>query len=411
MNLANHTAPVAGPPDETPYARTTAAGGYVDFPLLVQNTAPAAASPGNPAGSPDVYTLSSSVLPAGWRVVFYADPDRDGVVDSGELLPVLRTPEIAPAGRAYVVARVFVPAGTSGDADANPANGRQDYTLTFRAASTNLPAVFDDQVDFVRVGYDDRFELRPDRQGTIEPGGTVQYLHTVRNLGERANRFYLTFTPGRSDWTYTLINADGSALLPTAIDPADGLEKAYVDLTGAAGATPKVDFQLRLFAPARTPLGQTETTFLQVSANDPDAPATPLPVEDLHGVVDVTRVVRGDLVLTKTVDPAENIPVSPGDVLTYTTRFFNRGTGSVTEVRILDAIPARTTYRRGSGTLDPPPGYAGGHVFEVSRNGGVSWTTDTGAGPDATVTNVRMRLLAPLLPGLTGAYTFEVLVK
>ncbi|MCU0791447.1 MAG: DUF11 domain-containing protein, partial [Opitutaceae bacterium] len=312
MNLANHTAPVAGPPDETPYARTTAAGGYVDFPLLVQNTAPAAASPGNPAGSPDVYTLSSSVLPAGWRVVFYADPDRDGVVDSGELLPVLRTPEIAPAGRAYVVARVFVPAGTSGDADANPANGRQDYTLTFRAASTNLPAVFDDQVDFVRVGYDDRFELRPDRQGTIEPGGTVQYLHTVRNLGERANRFYLTFTPGRSDWTYTLINADGSALLPTAIDPADGLEKAYVDLTGAAGATPKVDFQLRLFAPARTPLGQTETTFLQVSANDPDAPATPLPVEDLHGVVDVTRVVRGDLVLTKTVDPAENIPVSPG---------------------------------------------------------------------------------------------------
>lgn len=403
MNLANHTVPVAGPADEVAYQQTTAAGDVVDFPLIVENKA-------NSSGSPDTYTLTVPTLPSGWTVIFYRDINKDGVVDAAELQPVLRTDETAAGGDSYVIARVFVPEETLGDSVPGTPLVHDAYDLTFRATSTNNPTVFDEQDDTVLVDYQNLFELRPDRQGSAEPGSVVQYVHTLRNLGERNNRFFIDVTGGHSNWVYRLLLDDASGLLPEAVDPSDSVTRPYIDLTAKGGATPEADFILSIFVPISTPVNQVDSTFLLASANDPASPATRFDALPLHDVVDITRVLRGDLVLTKSVDVPESTSVDPGDTLTYTTEFFNKGSGVLTEVNIVDAIPANTSYDLSSGSV-VTPGYSGGTVFEVSRNGGISWVTDSGAGADATVTNVRVRLLAGYLPGLTGEYEFSITVK
>ena len=272
------------------------------------------------------------------------------------------------------------------------------------------PSVFDEQADSVLVAYRNLFELRPDRQGSADPGSVVHYIHTLRNLGERDNRFFINVTGGHSDWIYRTLLEDASGPLPTAVDPADSLTKPYIDLTAAGGATPQATFILSIFVPVSNPVNQVDTTFILATANDPDSPTTRFDALPQHDVVDITRVIRGDLVLTKTVDPIESVAVQPGDTLVYTTVFFNRGSGLLTDVVIVDAIPANTVYVLGSGSA-VTTGYSGGSVFEVSRNGGISWVVDSGAGVDATVTNVRLRLLSSYLPGLTGSYEFSVNVK
>lgn len=402
MNLANHTAPTAGPADEVSYEQTSSAGNVVDFPLIVENKAAS-------SGSPDTYALTVPTLPSGWTVVYYRDIDEDGVLDAEELQPVLRTDETPAGGNSYVIARVFVPEDALGDPAPGTA-GHQDYDLTFRATSTNNPAVFDEQADTVLLDYRNLFELRPDRQGSAEPGSVVQYVHTLRNLGERDNRFFIEVTGGHSDWIYRLLLDDATGPLPEAVDPSDSVTRPYIDLTAKGGATPQEDFILNIFVPISTPVNQVDSTFLLATANDPDSPFTRFDALPQHDVVDITRVLRGDLVLTKSVNPPESVSVSPGDTLVYTTEFFNRGSGLLTEVNIVDAIPANTSYVLNSGSTTTP-GYSGGTVFEVSRNGGISWVTDSGSGSDATVTNVRVRLLSGYLPGLTGSYEFSITVK
>lgn len=402
MNLANHTAPVAGPADEVAYQQTAAAGEVVDFPLIVENEAAS-------SGSPDTYALTTPVLPSGWTVVFYRDINKDGVVDAAELQPVLRTDETPAGGNSYVIARVFVPEDALGDPDPGTA-GHQAYDLTFRATSTNNPAISDDQEDTVLVDYRDLFELRPDRQGSAEPGSVVQYVHTLRNQGERDNRFYIDVTGGHDDWVYRLLLEDATGPLPEAVDPFDSVTRPYIDLTAKGGATPQAEFILNIFVPISTPVNQVDSTFLLAAANDPDSPTTRLAALPQHDVVDITRVLRGDLVLTKTVNVPESVSVAPGDTLIYTTEFFNRGSGVLTEVNIVDAIPENTAYVLSSGSTTTP-GYSGGTVFEVSRNGGISWVTDSGSGSDATVSNVRVRLLSAYLPGLTGEYEFSITIK
>ncbi|GAB5559199.1 MAG: hypothetical protein SynsKO_08460 [Synoicihabitans sp.] len=402
MNIANHTAPVAGPADEVAYQQNAAAGEVVDFPLIVENQAAS-------NGSPDTYALTVPTMPSGWTVVFYRDINEDGVVDAAEIQPVLRTDETPAGGATYVIARVFVPEDALGDPDPGTA-GQQPYDLTFRATSTNNPSVFDEQDDTVLLSYQDLFELRPDRQGSAEPGSVVQYVHTLRNRGERDNRFFIEVTGGHSDWVYRLLLKDATGPLPEAVDPFDSVTKPYIDLTAKDGATPDEEFILSIFVPISTPVNKVDSTFLLATANDPNSPSTRLDALPQHDVVDITRVLRGDLVLTKSVNPPESVSVSPGDTLVYTTEFFNRGSGVLTEVNIVDAIPANTSYVLSSGSTNTP-GYSGGTVFEVSRNGGISWVNDSGAGSDPTVTNVRVRLLSAYLPGLTGTYEFSITIK
>lgn len=396
MNLDNHILPL-GTADPAVITLNGASGSFLEFPLIVENNAPA-------DGEFDSYNMTTPVLPAGWTVVYYLDTDENRVLDDGELLPVLQTREVAPGDAAFLIARIFIPEDALADSDNN--GTQDDYLLTFRATSTNNPAVFDEQIDQVRVAFNNRFELTPDRQGVIAAGSATVYAHNLMNYGERSNRFFLTIAEGSPEWTYVLLESDGSAQLPRALDPSDSIEKYYIDLDEFEGGVDSKDFVIQLFATSNTPVGSIDVSTIVAAANDPLAPTSPFPGLPLHSAVDLTRLVAGDLTLTKSANPAAGTKVNPGDTIIYTTDFLNKSSGELTNVIIHDQISPHTTYLIGSGTATINGFLGGDFTFEVSRDGGISYGADAGAG--STVTNVRLRLNKGFPAGEKGSYSFSV---
>ena len=403
MSLANFI-----PPDsENSNALTKIGdpGKYVDFPLVVQNCAPA-------NGEVDVYTLSTPVLPTGWSVTYYRDLNKNGVLEANELLPVLRSGAVAPQEKDYLIARVGISPYARADADKD--NIQDEYPLLFRATSSNRPDLYKEQDDIVKVNWQNRFELQPNRQGTIEPNGVTIYEHTVTNYGERENRFYLTLTPGNANWTYFLLQKDSGEELLKDTDPVDGESKYYVDLGKAGETDDKATFRLRIYAPGGTPQGTLDLTSILVTANDPGE-TTPTRFQEtpLHIATDITFVVAGDLVLTKNSNPIPGASVSPGDQIIYTTTFFNKSADALAQLTIQDQISPHTAYVLQSAKVDPLPDGLTAVTFEVSRNGGISWTADnTGLGNiDRTVTNVRAVFTGALGGGAKGNFEFKVKVR
>lgn len=407
MSLANYIPPSGE--DSNALTKIGDPGKYVEFPLVVQNLAPA----GLNGGEVDVYTLSTPVLPTGWSVTYYRDLNQDGVLDPNELLPVLRSGAVAPQGKDYLIARVWISPDARADVT-EPYGVQDEYPLRFRATSSNLPDLYKEQDDIVKVNWQNRFELQPNRQGTIEPNGVTIYEHTVTNYGERANRFYLTLTTGHANWTYFLLQKDNGAELPQAVDPVDGVSKHYVDLGKAGETNDKATFLLRIYAPGGTPQGTMDLTSILVTANDPgETTPTRFPGTPLHIATDVTFVVAGDLVLIKSADPAPGAPVRPGDSIEYTTTFFNKSADALAQLTIQDQISPHTAYvltsaNKGS---DPLPANLTGVTFEVSRNGGISWTADAGSGTDTSVTNIRAIFTGSLGGGAEGKFIFTVKVR
>jgi len=358
----------------------------------------------------DTYTLSTPGLPTGWKVTYYRDLNGDGVLQANELLPVLRSAAVPPQERDYLIARINIPSDAIADADKD---GVQDvHTLVFRATSTNRDSVYSEQNDTVVINWQDRFELQPNRQGTIEPGGVTIYEHTVSNFSERGHRFYLTVAGGNDNWNYLLLENDSGDYLPRVTDPSDGVEKYYLDLGQAGDADDAKIFRLRIYAPAGIPQGGIDLTSITVTANIPGA-NVPFPISALHIVTDVTRVVAGDLMLTKSAVPAPGAAVQPGQNITYTTTFFNKSADALGELTIQDQISPSTAYILQSGQA-PTPLAAGltAVTFEVSRDGGINWTPDNaGTSADRSVTNIRAVFTGALAGGAEGKVSFQVQVK
>jgi uncharacterized repeat protein (TIGR01451 family) len=396
MDLANHIAPV-GTPSEAAIQADGEKAQYVDFPLMVRNTA------GTGSGADDTYALGTSSLPEGWLVVFYLDANNNRELDDSELQPVSNTRPVAAGGYEPIIARVFIPAQAAADGDPGDADAGDEpdpYSITFKATS-KANGASDEITNRILLAYTDLFELRPDRNGVIAPGGTVLYPHTLRNLGERGNRFYLTITPGQTGWTHLLLDGtDSPQRLPT--EDVGGTETYYIDLSAAGEGNDEATFQLRVYAPANTAANSVDLTSIVAEARD-------FGIAQLETVVDVTRVADGDLVLTKSVTPTG--AVAPGDTLTYTTTFFNRGTAALSDVVIFDQNPDHTVFKVDSASVSVPGGTG---TVSYSSNGGVSWGA-TPAGPagtaDPAITNIRVSLDQPLPSGVTGSFVYEVLVS
>jgi uncharacterized repeat protein (TIGR01451 family) len=406
MRLDNHHPVESHGQWEDALTKTGDPGKYVIFPLVVQNLAP----DGLDGGEVDVYTLSTPIpLPTGWSVTYYRDLNGNGVLDPNELLPVLRSGNVAPQGKDYLIARVWI--SPDAIADGNGDGNQDEYSVVFRATSSNLPNLYADQEDIVMVNWQDRFELQPNRQGTIEPNGVAIYEHTVTNFGERANTFFLTLTPGNANWTYFLLRADSGEELPKDTDPSGGGEKYFVELGKAGAPNDKATFRLRIYAPGGIPQGTMDLSSILVTANNPKATNERFDTIPLHIVTDVTFVVAGDLVLTKSANPTPGAAVSPGQQITYTTIFFNKSADALAQLTIQDQISRYTAYVLKSAKVDPLPDGVTGVTFEVSRNGGISWTADAGSGSDLTVTNVRAVFTGALRGGAQGEFEFKVLVR
>lgn len=388
MNLANNNP--NGVVDEATIQKSTSPGSYVDFPLLVENTAPV-------DGEFDTYIMTSTV-PSDWYVIYYRDLNENGILDDAELQPQAETFPVEPQDMAYLIARVFASNDANFDSNTPLTPGIQDpYDIIFTATSTNN-GNNDSITDEVIITATDLFQLRPDRSGIIEPGGTTVYLHELQNYGSRPNRFYLQITEGNSSWNYILYD-DTMTVLP------QDAGKYYIDLDEKNGATDTESFYIKLFAPTNIPVGTIDITTITASARD-------FGIVETSDVVDITHVVQGDLQLTKDFNPAPGVPVSPGDTIDYTTEFFNKGAKPLSNIKILDAIPAHTEYVLQSGSSSIVGTGITGVTWQKSTDGGITWANDSsGAGADSSVTNVRAVLAGSLLPGTMGSVTFQIQIK
>jgi len=354
--------------NNVPVNINTDPGLSVDFPLDVINN----------GGSSDNFDLSATI-PATWTMTFYLDANGNGILDNPELIPIANVGPVVAGGEVNVIARVDVPAGEIPGVNAT----------TFRATSANNNLIFDEIANTVTVLGAASVTITPDRNGTGTVNGTVRYQHTVTNTGNVDDTFMLSALSSNA-WSY--------AFFDLANNPIPSV-------TLVAGATQDIIVQLSI--PGGVAIGTIETGTITVTGNGTGA---------TDSAVDVTTIVAGNLVLTKSVTPVGN--QLPGTELTYRTDYSNVGVASLTNIVIYDAIPAWTQFRVGSesdGTL--APGITA-MTTEFSNDGGGTWVYvpvsgggGAPAGFDALVTNVRWILTGTLAGGASTADGVAFIVR
>ncbi len=331
-------------------------GDVVDFPLDVINT----------GGSSDNYNLSSNA-PAGWTVTYYIDTNGNGVLDLPELTPVGNTGSVPGGSEINIIARINVPAAEV------PGINNIDLIAT----SVNNPAIFDTITNTVTINSAPSVALVPDRSGTGTAGGTVRYQHTVTNTGNVDDTFMLSFVSSNG-WSYSFFDLANNPI---------------ASVTLVSGAAQDVVVQVSI--PGGVALGTIETGVITVTGNATAA---------TDSATDVTTIVAGNLVLTKSVNPAGN--QLPGTDLTYRTDYSNVGAAGLTAIVFYDAIPAWTQYQVGSAVEGTLAAGITGSVIAFSDDGGVSWAYvpvsgggGAPAGYDANVTDIRWTLTGTLAGG------------
>lgn len=324
----------------------------------------------NNGGSADNFTLSSA-LPAGWTATFYVDANGNGVLDAGELTPVVSTGPVAAGAEVNLIARVDVPAG-----ELPGVNG-----VSFTATSSVNATQSDTIANTVTVNAFAAVDFAPDNAGNATAGGTITYAHTVTNTGNVADTFDLTYTSSQG-WTYVFLDALNNPIASVALAP------------GASAAV-----NVRLTVPAGVSIGTVEVGVMTATGQVTLASDT---------ATDVTTVTAGNLSLTKSVSPAGD--QLPGTDLTYTVDYQNLGASTLDTIVIYDAIPAWTQFQVGSTTTGTAPATITGITVEYSDDNGATWTYAPAsggggapAGYDANVTNVRWVLAGNLLAGASSS--------
>ena len=328
----------------------------VDFALDVINT----------GGTSDNFILSST-FPAAWTVTYYEDTNGNGVLDVPELTPIVNVGPLAAGGETHIIVRVAVPAGEVPGVN----------LVTCRATSTNNPTIFDEIVDTVTVNGDASVTIMPDRNGTGTAGGTIRYQHTVTNMGNIDDTFLLSFASSNT-WSYTFFNLANNPI---------------ASVTLAAGISG--DIIVQVYIPGGVAMGTVETGTVTVTGSGTGA---------TDFATDITTIVAGNLILTKSVNPAGN--QVPGTELVYRTDYSNAGTGVLDTIVLYDLIPAWTQYRVGSAVSGTLGTGITAITIEFSDDDGTTWAHvpvsgggGAPAGFDANVTHVRWTLTGTLAGG------------
>ncbi len=342
--------------DDVPANLATNPGTFVDFALDVINT----------SGSLDTYTLTS-VIPGGWTATFYEDVNGNGVLDAGEMAPIVAVGPVAGGAEVNVIARVDVPAGTLPGVNAT----------SFTATSTNNPAQSDTIANTVTINSFASVDFAPDQGGSTTPGGMITYPHTVTNTGNISDTWDLTFVSSQG-WSYVFYDLANNPIASVTLAPGAS-ENITVRLTVPAGAT----------------IGTVETGVLS---------ATGQVTLVRDNATDVTVIVAGNLQLAKSVAPVGN--QLPGTDLTYTLDYQNIGVDALTALTVVDAVPNWTWFQVGSATTGTPPATITAITVEYSDDNGATWAyvpaSGGGGAPvgyDANVTNVRYVLTGNVAAG------------
>jgi len=229
------------------------------------------------------------------------------------------------------------------------------------------------------VGQVGGVDLDPPGASTADPGVTVSFAHTLRNIGNGTDSFTVA-AASRAGWPVRVyLDQNGNG----AKDTGEPLASAPIAIASGAIARLVLETDVPALASVR---GTTDTLRLfGASQFDPAATDT---VVDLLQVRTVGVVVA----LVKDVDRSS---ATTGDVLTYTVRYSATGSGTATNFQIVDPIPLGTTYVPGTLRVN-------GAVVTDSPG------DDAGAF-DAVLKRVLVTL-ASLAGGENGAITFQVRV-
>lgn len=343
-------------------------GTVATFPLSAQNK----------SVTNDNYALSfvpTPALPTGFSVVF---KDTNGQV-------ITNTGNLAPNAFFDYVAEVTIPSG------ATP----QQIALAF-AITSGASGATDTVADQLTVNAVNALSIKPNNQGQVFPGSSVNYAHVITNDGNTPETsIAVTATdslPGFSSVIYADTNGNG------ILDPA---EQTAGPLTTIPTLAPKANFPVIVvvFGPSNqfTSGAVDTTTVTATSAGGRTATAT-----------DTTTIVAGDVVMTKTqsVNGAAatqgNAVAKPGDTIKYTILVRNTGGAPVTNVVVSDTTPAFTSYSttNSAGTADPA-------AFTIGAGAAVAATTAPANGAAGTI----KWTIPTLNPGEVATVTFNVKIN
>lgn len=267
-------------------------GDMVTFPLFIQNDSQVADSfQLSSGGSFTNVNNSLGALPAGWSVVFR---------NSGGTV-VTTTPSIAPGGTLNLTAEVRIPsleaqayADYTADIDGGGArqldggtgtganDGDGDYGIFFRVVSVNSGAA-DVKLDAVDVLPNEELTLLQDNAGQIQPGGSIDYPHTLQNDGNTNERVSLSAANGTANWSNNLlVDTDGDGIPETPFSSlGDGDSFSIRDASGAVKTVTldanltfpllpgeSLSFVVRVFAPTSAPNGQLDIVTVSATYNN-----------------------------------------------------------------------------------------------------------------------------------------------
>ena len=184
--------------------------------------------------------------------------------------------------------------------------------------------------------------MTPDSTYTVQQTGDI-IIHpfTVTNTGNTVDTFELTSSGKYWVWEiwrdldgngiidggdYQIINTDGDGIPDTGEMPP-GVSETFVTRTTIPAGSSDGQFGLHII---------TATSSVDLTVSDTSRRAT--------------LVQAPVLALAKSVVPTGSQP--PGTVLTYSTTYTNSGSGSATDVTLVDQIPSNTTYVPGSIKVD-----------------------------------------------------------
>jgi len=343
----------------------------------------------NDSGVPDSFRFSIGCswdgttlgpLPDGWSYVFHDDNDN----------VITNTPAI-PGGESETFhVHIFVPsdatkspanyiADINGDGTLDFIDGNNDtdgdYAFFFRVESLNTGAS-DIKMDAVDVNDIEDISIVPNQAGQIQPGGSINYIHTLRNDGNTIETFTLSGLNSlkTSGWgNSVLVDTTGNGTPDTPFSTLTGSDNVYY--INAAGETTfqgfgntglpdsaskivlrpgeQIPISAVVYAPSSAPDGTTDvmsiTALFNKGANKAQA-------------VDQSTVILGQLRLVKTLAPDldcngvpdENLSqnpttgVPPNGCVVWQVVVSNAGTALLDEVIVRDTVPAYTTYEAGS---------------------------------------------------------------
>jgi len=319
-------------------------------------------------------------LPDGWSYVFHDDNDN----------VITNTPAIPGGESATFHVHIFIPsdatkspanyiADINGDGTLDFVDGNNDadgdYAFFFKVESLNTGAT-DIKMDAVDVNDIEDISIVPNQAGQIQPGGSISYLHTLRNDGNTIESFTLSGANSlkTSGWgNSVLVDTTGNGTPDKPFSTLTGSDNVY--FINAAGETtfqvfgntglPDSAGKIVLHPGEQLPI----STVVYAPSSAPDGTTDVLTVAAIFNkgankaqAVDQSTVILGQLRLVKTLaadldcngvpdkdlsqSPTTGVP--PNGCVVWQVVVSNAGTAILDDVIVRDTVPSYTTYEAGS---------------------------------------------------------------